>query len=131
MNKKLLAVILALAVVVAALVAVYFATRPEVAEGKKSFSVTIVYKSGETETLNIATTKTYVGECLLDKGVIQGEQGPYGLYVQEVAGERAVFEEDGAYWAFYVGEEYATLGIDQTPIENGQTYKLVYTVDKQ
>ena len=39
-----------------------------------------------------------------------------------------VYETDGAYWAFYVGDEYASLGVDQTPIADGDSFSLVYTV---
>ncbi|MBR4017733.1 MAG: DUF4430 domain-containing protein, partial [Oscillospiraceae bacterium] len=52
-------------------------------------------------------------------------------YIQEVDGEKAVFEEDNAYWAFYVDGEYAMLGIDQTPIEDGKVYRLAYTLNNQ
>ena len=47
--------------------------------------------------------------------------------IKEVDGEKAVYEEDNAYWGFFVGEEYAQLGIDQTPAEDGAVYKLEYT----
>ena len=129
MNKKLIALVIALAVLVAALVTVYFVTRPETTEGMKSFTVEVVHKDGTSKKLELESDKAYVGECLQEKGIIKGEEGQYGLYIQEVDGEQAVFETDGAYWAFYVGEEYATQGIDLTPIEEGKTYKLVYTVD--
>ena len=47
--------------------------------------------------------------------------------IKVVDGEKAVFEEYNAYWVFYVDGQYASLGIDQTPIEEGKTYKLEYT----
>ena len=129
MNKKTLGIVIALVAVVAILVGVYFATRPETTDGMKSFTVEVVHKDGTAKKLEMESDKAYLGECLQEKGVIKGEQGQYGLYIQEVDGEQAVFETDGAYWAFYVGEEYATLGVDQTPIEEGKTYKLDYTID--
>ena len=129
MNKKTLLIAAVILVLVAALVTVYFVTRPETTEGMKAFTVEIVHKDGTTKTLEMKSDKAYVGECLQEEGIIKGEQGQYGLYIQEVDGEQAVFETDGAYWAFYVGTEYATQGIDLTPIEEGKTYKLVYTVD--
>ena len=52
----------------------------------------------------------------------------YGLMITTVDGEQAVYETDGAYWAFYVGDEYASLGVDQTPIADGDSFSLVYTV---
>ena len=58
----------------------------------------------------------------------KGNDGPYGLEITEVDGEKAVYTEDGAYWAVYVGEEYALSGIDTTPITEGGVYKLVYTL---
>ncbi len=130
MNKKTLAIILALVLLAAALVAVYFVTRPETTEGMKTFTLVVDHKDS-TKTLEVKTDKAYVGEALQEKGIIKGEEGPYGLYIQEVDGEQAIFEVDGAYWAFYVGEEYATQGIDLTPIEDGKTYKLAYTIDNQ
>ena len=69
-----------------------------------------------------------MGVVLEKDGLITGEEGPYGMYIHEVDGERAVYEESGAYWSFYVGEEYAQTGIDLTPIEDGAAYKLVYEV---
>ena len=129
MNKKTILIAAVLLVLVAALVAVYFVTRPETTEGMKAFTVEVIHKDGATKKLELESDKAYVGECLQEKGIIKGEEGQYGLYIQEVDGEQAVFETDGAYWAFYVGEEYAAQGIDLTPIEEGKTYKLVYTID--
>jgi len=130
-NKKTLVIILVLAVLIAALVAVYFVTRPATSAGDKTFTLEVVHGDGTTKQIECSTDLEYVGEALQADGVIEGEEGAYGLYIHVVDGEKAVFEEDGAYWAFYLGEEYATQGIDLTPIEDGAVYKLVYTVDSQ
>jgi len=129
MNKKTLIIILALAVLVAALVAVYFLTRPETNTDMKSFTLVVTHKDGTSKTMNLKSDAKFLGEFLQAEGIIvaaqgQGKDGMFDI----VDGEKAVFEEDGAYWGFYVGEEYATLGIYQTPIEDGKTYKLTYTV---
>ena len=113
--------------VVAALVGVYFATRPQVTAGEKSFTLVITHKDGSTKTEKFTTEAEYLGPFLEEKQLIKGEEGPYGIFIKEVEGEKAVYEEDNAYWAFYVGDEYASLGIDKTPIEDGATYKLIYT----
>ena len=49
------------------------------------------------------------------------------MEITEVDGEKAIYNEDKAYWAVYEGEEYAMQGIDTTPVKEGATYKLVYT----
>ncbi|MBQ8748359.1 MAG: DUF4430 domain-containing protein [Oscillospiraceae bacterium] len=129
MNKKTILIAAVLLVLVAALVTVYFVTRPETTEGMKSFTVEIVHADGTSKKLEMKSDAEYLGEALDEKDLIEYEEGPYGKFILKADGEQAVFETDGAYWAFFVGEEYAMLGVDQTPIEEGKAYKLVYTVD--
>ena len=127
LTKKSLITVLILVVLVAALVAVYFITRPETTAGQKSFTFEVVHSDGSTKTFQCRSELKYVGEALQAEGIIDGEEGAYGLYVKVVDGEKAVYEEDSAYWAFYEGDTYASLGIDQTPIQEGGVYKMVYT----
>lgn len=83
----------------------------------------IVVDADEKETsFEISTNKSTVGEALLDKGIIAGEQGDYGLYVKTVNGITLDYEKDGKYWAFYVDGEYGTTGVDATEIVAGATY---------
>ena len=125
-NKKLIIAILAVLVLAGLLLGYWFGMRAKTTEGQKSFSVTVVHADGTSKDFSYTSTEEYVGVVLQEEGLITGEEGPYGLYIKEVDGERAVYEEDNAYWGFYIGEEYALTGIDQTPIEDGAAYKLVY-----
>ena len=86
----------------------------------------IIHKDGTTKTLVLKSDAEFLGEVLDEKGLIEYEEGQYGKFILKADGEKAVFEEDGAYWGFFIGEEYAMLGVDQTPIEEGKVYKLVY-----
>ena len=126
-KKKIIIAVIALVAVVAAAVALWWFTRPDTQEGVKTFTVTVVHADGGEKTFTYKTDKEYVGQVLQDEGLVEGTQEEYGLYMKVVDGERAVYEESGAYWGFYVGEEYAQLGIDQTPVTDGAAYKLVYT----
>ena len=56
------------------------------------------------------------------EGIIEGEDGPYGLYVKTVNGITLDYDKDGLYWAFYENDEYALTGVDLTKITEGQTY---------
>ena len=98
-------------------------------EGDTQFAFTVVDAENNETEFEIHTDKKTVGEALLDVGLIAGEEGDYGLYVKTVNGVIMDFEEDGAYWAFYVGDEYATTGVDSTEIEEGTTYS--FKVEKQ
>ena len=126
-NKKLIAAVVALVVVIALLLGLYFVTRPDTQAGNKSFTVEVVHGDGTAKEFEYKTDEEYVGTVLIEDGLIQGEEGPWGMYIAVVDGERAVYEENSAYWALYVGEEYATQSVELTPIEDGATYKLVYT----
>ncbi|MBQ9785269.1 MAG: DUF4430 domain-containing protein [Clostridia bacterium] len=94
---------------------------------EKTFTFIVVDAEGESTTFTVTTTKTNVGAALQEEGLIEGEESEYGLYVKKVNGIRADYTLDGAYWAFYEGDQMASKGVDATEIENGATYKFVYT----
>lgn len=146
MMKKLIAVLLAM-VMAFALVACGAASEPQessttqttgqtpvedagshIEEGLMEFTVIVVHADGSTKEFTYQTADKYVGPVLVEGGLIKGNEGPYGLEITEVDGEKAVYDEDKAYWAVYEGDEYAMQGIDTTPVADGATYKLVYTV---
>ena len=120
--------VLALALLVSGMVALYLKFRPQAVEGQKHITVTVVHKDGTSKEFTYDTDEEYLGALLQAEGLIEGEEGPYGLMISAVDGETAVYETDGAYWALFVGEEYAMSGADTTPIADGDTFKLVYTV---
>ena len=95
-----------------------------VGEGAKSFPLTIVDKEGNAITITVNTDKETVGEALTELGIVEGTMGEYGLYITHVNGIPAIWEEDGYYWSFYINDEYAMTGVDQTPITEGESYKL-------
>ncbi len=95
--------------------------------GGKSFTLVVVHGDGSEKEFSFVSEEEFVGPVLQAEGLIEGNEGPYGLEITKVDGEAAVYATDGAYWAVYEGEEYALQGIDTTPIVDGGVYKLVYT----
>ena len=126
-NKKLIAV-LALVLVVALMVGVYVATRPETTAGGKAIEVIVIHADGNAKTFGYNTDAEYLGQVILAEGLVEGNDGPYGLEIHTVDGEKASWAENQSYWALYIGEEYATSGADSTPVTDGGVYKLVYTI---
>lgn len=100
----------------------------ELGEGDTEFEFTVVYADGKEIKFNISTNQKTVGEALLEQELIEGEDGPYGLYVKTVNGETHDYDVDGTYWSFYVNGEYATSGVDTTEIESGARY--MFKVEK-
>lgn len=101
----------------------------ELGEGATTFEFTAEDLDGTKYVFQIHTDETTVGAALIGVGLLKGEDGPYGLYVHEVNGIRAVYEEDGSYWAFYVNGEYGMTGVDLTDIEPDTAYAMVKTKD--
>ena len=101
-------------------------TRPvtTMGEGSKSFELTILDKEGAEHLYLIRTDAEMVGQALLDLELIDGEEGPYGLYIKSVLGQVLDYETDGMYWSFYVNGEYALTGVDLTPIIEDDAYLL-------
>lgn len=96
----------------------------ELGEGSTQFGLTVTDKDGNETQFTIHTDKETVGEALLELNLIAGDEGEYGLYVKTVNGITADYDTDGVYWAFYVNGEYASTGVDSTPITEGESYAL-------
>jgi hypothetical protein len=99
----------------------------ELGEGAKTFAFYMQDLDGTKQEFLIHTDADTVGAALVELELIEGEPGPYGMYVKKVCGITAVYEEDGTYWAFYENGEYGMTGVDQTNIDESVTYSMVKT----
>lgn len=93
----------------------------ELGEGKTEFNFSVVTLDGKEEKFLIHTDKTTVGDALTELGLIEGEEGQYGLYVKKVNG---IPESDGAYWMIYENNQMAVVAISQLEVKNGESYSL-------
>ena len=94
----------------------------KVGQGQKQFDFSVFDLDGNETKFIVKTDADTVGKALIDAGLIEGEDGPYGLYVKKVNGVLADYEKDQTYWAFYVDGEYGMNGVDKTDIEDGKVY---------
>lgn len=126
-NKKLIIAVVAIVAVVAILLGVYFATRPTASAGSKTFTLTVVHSDEVSKDFTITSSEEFLAPALIAEGIINDEGIETGMYFT-VDGETASWEENQSYWAFYIGDDYAMAGMNDTPIEDGAVYKLVYTI---
>lgn len=94
----------------------------ELGEGEREFCIEVVDADKAIASYVVHTDDATVGGALLNLGFIDGEQGPYGLYVKTVNGKTLDYDKDKMYWAFYIDGEYATKGVDETEIDRGSVY---------
>ena len=92
-------------------------------EGKTKFTFTVTDPDGKQTSFIINTDKKTVGEALMENGLIEGEEGAYGLYVKTVNGITVDYDKDGKYWAFYINCELSPTGVDMTDITELANYE--------
>ena len=92
-----------------------------------TITVTVTDDKGTDTVFTIETKAWYLRGALEQENLVQGEEGQFGLYVKFVNGIEADYDKNGAYWGFYKGGVYLPSSIDQTLIEDGDAYEIVYT----
>lgn len=98
----------------------------ELGSGEKTLNVQ-VEADGKSVTFTVHTDKTTVGEALKECKLIDGEEGPYGLYVKVVNGIKADYDEDKSYWSFYTNGKALQTGADMAEFKDGDHYEIIYT----
>lgn len=93
--------------------------------GEKTVKVTV--EAGEQSVVfTVKTDEETLDKALLEHDLIAGEEGQFGLTLITVNGIDAVWDEDNAYWAIYVGDKYADTGISGIEVVDGAEYKLAW-----
>lgn len=95
-------------------------------EGETEIFVSVIIDE-KTVKFTIKTDKEKLGDALTEVKLVEGEQGPYGLYIKKVNGISAVYETDSAYWSLSLNGEAAVTGADSVDISAGAQYELTYT----
>lgn len=134
-SKKTWIALGALIVAVALMLGVFVMTRPEekpdptqasqTEETKMQITVTVVHSDGTEKVFTCHTIATTLDRVLLDEGIIPEGNIVDGMFTT-VDGETASWTADQAYWAFYMGDDYASVGICDATVTDGASYKLVY-----
>lgn len=127
-NKKILGAGL-LVILIAAFAIVYGVFREKPVEGSKEITIEVVNQADESKIYEVKTDAEFLAQAMEEaEGLeFEGYEGPYGMVVEEVNGEKAVYDEDGAYWSIMVNGEYGKNGIDTQPVEDGDAFQIVYT----
>ncbi len=126
-NKKLIIAIVAIVAVLAVMAGIWCATRPETSADVKEFTLTVVHADGSTKEFALESSEEYLAPALVAEGILTTDGVETGMYLI-VDGETASWDADQAYWGFYVDGDYATEGMNTTPIVSGAAYKLKYTI---
>lgn len=127
-NWKVIVAALVVIVVAAAMLCVYHFNRPATQTGAKTIVVEVIHKDGARNEFTYHTDAEYLADVLVEDGLIVGEEGEYGLYIQEVDGEVADFSVDGGWWCLSKDGEMTVTSVSQTPIADGDHFEWTYTI---
>lgn len=130
-NKKKLLGLGALVVIIAVFSLVYVKFSEKPVEGSKEITIEVINSKEESTMYELKTDAEFLEQAMKEaEGLeFEAEDGPYGLAVSSVNGEEAVFEENAAYWGFFVNGEYCNYGISEQPVNDGDAFQIIYTVD--
>ena len=124
MKKKQTAILAAVLVVLCVLAGILYQNfKPATTEGSKEITVTVIHADQSEKDFTYNTDAEYLGEVLLDEGLIAGEDGDYGLFVKTVDGE-TVDDSKQQWWCLTKDGESVNTGVDLTPIADGEQYEL-------
>lgn len=132
MSKGKIALALgALVAVIALLIGVYAAFGAKPVTGSKNITIEVVNKAAESVVYELSTDAEYLRQAMDEaEGLTyDGTESEYGLMISTVNGEVADYSVDGAYWSFYVNDEYCNYGIDTQPVMDGDAFAIVYTTE--
>ena len=124
--KKTIISVVGFLLAILVLLGVWQRTRPEAQDGEKHIAVEIIHKDGSEKSFSYDTDEEYLGELLKKEGLISGTEDQYGIFVDTVDGETAIWEEDGGWWSLSCNGEDAQTGVDQMIIEDGSVYTWTY-----
>lgn len=99
----------------------------EFGKGAKTITVKVIAEEQEL-TFTIHTDKENLEEALVEHQLIDGDEGPFGIYIKKVNGIVADYDTDKTYWALSKGGVEAATGANGAILADGDCYELTKTV---
>lgn len=127
-SVKIILGVTGVAVLIAALVAVWMLFGAKSVEGAKEITIEVINSADESVVYELNTDAEYLRQAMDEaEGLTyDGTESEYGLMVSTVNGEVADYNVDGSYWSFYVNGEYCNYGIDTQPVMDGDAFVIEY-----
>lgn len=120
---RMIILIAVLAVIAVGMFGLYQTFMPKGEAGEKTLTVTVVHGDKSEEQFTYHTKEAYLGPVITNSGLVEGENGDYGLFIKAVDGETAD-DSKQQWWCITKGGETVNASADQTPIEDGDQFEL-------
>lgn len=93
-----------------------------------TITVKILHKDKTEKNVTITTSATTLLGALQQENLVEGEDQSAGFYITAVDGESADWSVDQGWWCFKKGGESLMTGADTTPIADGDSFEIEYTI---
>lgn len=126
-NTKTIIALVVLAALIIGATLLYKTFAPAAQVGAKHVEIAVIHADGSSKDFSLDTDAETLRAALDELGIIEGDEGEYGLYVTAVDGESA----DAAaqeWWCFTKGGEMLMTSVDNTMIQDGEHYEVTFTV---
>ena len=129
-TKKIVIGAVCLVVLIAVFAFAYTKFSAKPSKGAKNITLEVVNSTGDTTSYTLDTDAEFLRQAMDELGdqgfSYEGTESEYGLMVETINGEQAVYATDGAYWSIYVNGEYGMYGADSQPVTDGDKYTWKY-----
>ena len=78
-------------------------------------------------TFTINTDKENLEDALVEHKLIDGDKGPYGMYIKKVNGITADYDIDKSYWALSQNGTPLATGASGVEIKGGEHFEFIHT----
>ena len=126
-KAKVFIAIAILLVLIAGFFTAYYFLRKTGEVGAKTIQVEVIADGASIENVSISTDAAYLREALEERGMIAGDESAFGLFVKTVSG-RTANDDNQEWWSFSKSGEMLMTGVDDTPIEDGDSFEITLVV---
>ena len=129
-KTKIIIAVSLLVVLFAALALVWHFNNPakDANDFDKQIEVTVTHGDGSEKDFTIQTNEKFLRGALEQEKLVEGTESEYGLFITTVDGETAD-DANQEWWCINDGEgTMLPTGVDETAINDGDSYELVLTV---
>ena len=112
-----------LVVLIAAMALVFWKFMPQGQTGDKTIEIQVVVSEEDVREFTVKTDEAYLGAALENEGLIEGEEGQYGLFITAVDGVKAD-DSKNQWWCITKNGEQVNTVVDTTPITDDEHYEL-------
>lgn len=94
---------------------------------EKTVTITVTHSDGSKKEFSFTTDYEMLGDLLREEDLADGIEGASGFYVTEVDGEKAE-DTKQEWWMALKDGEMIQSGVDFTPMKDGDSFELTFSV---